>query len=117
METADVSLELKKEIQIRNLSFRYPDASENVLENISFTIPKNRSIAFIGPSGAGKTTLADIILGVLEPTAGQICVDGIDIQNCMSAWHKKYRIYSSVYILNGCFHQRECGFWNSGGTD
>ena len=106
VETADVSLELKKEIQIRNLSFRYPDASENVLENISFTIPKNRSIAFIGPSGAGKTTLADIILGVLEPTAGQICVDGIDIQNCMSAWHKNIGyIPQSIYFMDASIRE------------
>ena len=106
VETADVSLELKKEIQIRNLSFRYPDASENVLENISFTIPKNRSIAFIGPSGAGKTTLADIILGVLEPTAGQICVDGIDIQNCMSAWHKNIGyIPQSIYLMDASIRE------------
>lgn len=106
VETDDVSLELKKEIQIRNLSFRYPDASENVLENISFTIPKNRSIAFIGPSGAGKTTLADIILGVLEPTAGQICVDGIDIQNCMSAWHKNIGyIPQSIYLMDASIRE------------
>lgn len=106
VETADVSLELKKEIQIRNLSFRYPDASENVLENISFTIPKNRSIAFIGPSGAGKTTLADIILGVLEPTTGQICVDGIDIQNCMSAWHKNIGyIPQSIYLMDASIRE------------
>ena len=105
-ETADVSLELKKEIQIRNLSFRYPDASENVLENISFTIPKNRSIAFIGPSGAGKTTLADIILGVLEPTEGKICVDGIDIQNCMSAWHKNIGyIPQSIYLMDASIRE------------
>lgn len=105
-ETADVSLELKKEIQIRNLSFRYPDASENVLENISFTIPKNRSIAFIGPSGAGKTTLADIILGVLEPTEGQICVDGGDIQNCMSAWHKNIGyIPQSIYLMDASIRE------------
>ena len=104
--TADVSLELKKEIQIRNLSFRYPDASENVLENISFTIPKNRSIAFIGPSGAGKTTLADIILGVLEPTEGQICVDGGDIQNCMSAWHKNIGyIPQSIYLMDASIRE------------
>ena len=104
--TVDVSLELKKEIQIRNLSFRYPDASENVLENISFTIPKNRSIAFIGPSGAGKTTLADIILGVLEPTEGQICVDGGDIQNCMSAWHKNIGyIPQSIYLMDASIRE------------
>lgn len=106
VETADVNLELKKEIQIRNLSFRYPDASENVLENISFTIPKNRSIAFIGPSGAGKTTLADIILGVLEPTEGQICVDGIDIQSCMSAWHKNIGyIPQSIYLMDASIRE------------
>ena len=94
-------LVLEDEIQIKNLSFHYPDTSENVLENISFTISKNQSVAFIGPSGAGKTTLADIILGVMEPTEGEICVDGKNIQTCMSAWHKNIGyIPQNIYLMD-----------------
>lgn len=100
------SLKLQKEIQIKNLSFRYPDASECVLENINFTIQKNNSIALIGPSGAGKTTLADIILGVLEPTEGEICVDGTGIQDCLSAWHRNIGyIPQSIYLMNASIRE------------
>ena len=100
------SLKLQKEIQIKNLSFRYPDASECVLENINFTIQKNNSIALIGPSGAGKTTLADIILGVLEPTEGEICVDGTGVQDCLSAWHRNIGyIPQSIYLMNASIRE------------
>ena len=100
------SLKLQKEIQIKNLSFRYPDASECVLENINFTIQKNNSIALIGPSGAGKTTLADIILGVLEPTEGEICVDGTGIQDCLSAWHRNIGyIPQSIYLMDASIRE------------
>ncbi|MCR5093555.1 MAG: ATP-binding cassette domain-containing protein, partial [Lachnospiraceae bacterium] len=66
-------------IEVRDLSYRYPTGEKTVLEGLSLSIPKNRSVAFIGPSGAGKTTLADIILGVLTPAQGSVYVDGVDV--------------------------------------
>ncbi len=82
-------LNFNKEIELKNLSFHYPNVDYNVLENVNLTIQKNTSVAFVGPSGAGKTTLADIILGVLEPQQGVIKVDGVDIQKAMKVWHKE----------------------------
>lgn len=94
-------LELNDAIHIKNLSFSYPDADKNVLSNINFDIKKNQSVAFIGPSGAGKTTLADIILGILPPTSGEINVDERNIQNYMSAWHKNIGyIPQSIYLVD-----------------
>lgn len=88
-------------IHIRNISFRYPDAEENVLNHISFDILKNESMALIGPSGAGKTTLADIILGVLDPTDGSIYVDDKCIERNMKAWHRKIGyIPQSIYLMD-----------------
>lgn len=90
-----------KAIHIKNLSFRYPDAESNVLNNISFDIAKNESVAFIGPSGAGKTTLADIILGIMKPTEGEILVDNINIINNKHSWHKKIGyIPQNIYLMD-----------------
>ena len=79
---------LKHEIAIKNLAFVYPNSEEYIFKDVSFQIPKNKSVAFIGPSGAGKTTLADIILGVMNPTAGSIEADGVDIHENLHQWHQ-----------------------------
>lgn len=79
----------EKEIRVENVSFHYPGTEKNVFSNAGLVIPKNRSVAFIGPSGQGKTTMADIILGLLEPQEGHVTVDGTDIQKSMHAWQGK----------------------------
>lgn len=95
------TLGLKKSIKIEKLSFKYPDAENFVLQNVNFEIFKNKSTAFIGPSGAGKTTLADIILGALEPTEGCIWADTVNIQEHMNAWHKNLGyIPQSIYLMD-----------------
>jgi ATP-binding cassette subfamily B protein RaxB len=64
-------------IEAREVSFRYGPNEPFVLENVSFTIAPGDSIAFAGPSGCGKTTLLKLLSGLLEPTSGQILVDGV----------------------------------------
>lgn len=97
----NIDLKVTKEISIQELSFHYPDSEVNVLEKVSFSIKKNQSVAFIGPSGAGKTTLADIILGVLSPTEGEVNVDGLNIQKHMSSWHQSIGyIPQSIYLMD-----------------
>lgn len=77
------------DIEVKNLSFAYPSRPDRkILENVSITIPYNKSVAFVGPSGAGKTTLADLVLGVLDPDGGTITVGGIDVIKNKSTWHK-----------------------------
>lgn len=83
---ADV--QLQREITLQGVSFRYPEAQEDVLENVNLTIKKGESIAFIGPSGAGKTTVSDIILALLKPTEGHILMDGIDIEDLGGQWNR-----------------------------
>lgn len=73
-------------IKIKNLVFKYPETDQYILYNCSLTINKKEMVAFIGPSGAGKTTLIDVILGLLEPIAGNILVDGINIQDNLKSW-------------------------------
>lgn len=94
-------LSFEREILIHNVSFRYADASSDILDNVLLSIPKNKSIALIGPSGAGKTTLANIILGLLVPTRGSVEVDGTDIRNHLASWRKKIGyIPQNIYMLD-----------------
>lgn len=71
-----VRLAFEHAIEIRNLTYSYPMASAPSLDDVSLTIPRNSFVALTGATGAGKTTLADIILGLLEPSAGEISIDG-----------------------------------------
>lgn len=92
---------LNSEIKVENLEFSYPDTESPVLSNVSIQIPKNYSAAVIGPSGAGKTTFVDLILGILTPQKGDITVDGIDIHEGMRSWHDKIGyIPQTIYMLD-----------------
>ena len=62
-------------ITLREISFRYPGTSRPALEALSLTIPKNTSLGVIGPTGSGKSTLVDLLLGLYQPTAGEIVID------------------------------------------
>ena len=74
-------------IEVKDLVYAYPGTDTNVLEHVNMSIKKNESVGFIGPSGQGKTTLADLILGVLTPQSGEILVDGKNISEMMDRWH------------------------------
>lgn len=67
-------------ITIENITWKYEGGSEEVLEDLSLEIKKGQSVALIGHSGAGKTTLGDVVLGLLEPQKGRVCIDGTDIR-------------------------------------
>ena len=91
----------KKNIEIKELTFSYPEKEENVLENVSLTIQNHQSVALIGPSGAGKTTLADIILGILKPVKGAVYVDGVNIEDKPDEWRANLGyIPQSIYLMD-----------------
>ena len=62
-------------IVLREVGFRYPGASRPALDGLSLTVPKNSSVGVIGPTGSGKSTLVDLLLGLYHPTAGEILID------------------------------------------
>ena len=98
---AKEALPLKEKIQIQNLSYKYPEGEDFVLRDVNISIPKNKSIALVGPSGAGKTTLADLILGVLEPTKGNILIDEADAFTHLTAWQKNVGyIPQTIYLMD-----------------
>lgn len=78
------------EIEFRNVSFKYPDASEYVLHNISFTAHKGETVAFIGSTGSGKSTLVKLIPRFYDVTEGEVLVDGINVKEyTQEALHNK----------------------------
>lgn len=100
-QDAKEALPLKEKIQIQNLSYKYPEGEDFVLRDVNISIPKNKSIALVGPSGAGKTTLADLILGVLEPTKGNILIDETDAFAHLTAWQKNVGyIPQTIYLMD-----------------
>ncbi|MGX9460391.1 peptidase domain-containing ABC transporter [Shewanella sp. A14] len=67
------------QLQLENVSFRYSDNEQNVIDKVSFTINAHESVAIVGESGCGKTTIVKLMLGLLTPTQGRILLDGQDI--------------------------------------
>ncbi|WP_048717599.1 ABC transporter ATP-binding protein [Bacillus sp. 522_BSPC] len=71
------SFHLESAIECKNVSYRYKQAQDNwALSNINIAFPKNKTTAIVGPSGAGKTTLVDIVMGLLQPEEGKVFVNG-----------------------------------------
>lgn len=89
----------QESIKLENVCFRYPDTEDNILDSISISIPKGYSVGFIGPSGAGKTTIVDIILGLLKPDSGKVLVDGYDIHENRRSWQRNIGyIPQNIYL-------------------
>ncbi len=100
METQ--ALPFNRTIEIRNISFSYPNMEKRVLREVSFDIPKGAFVGIIGPSGAGKTTFVDIFLGLLSPTKGGVYVDGRDISTNLLGWQKLLSyVPQDIYLLDG----------------
>jgi ABC-type multidrug transport system fused ATPase/permease subunit len=79
-------LPLRERLELRDVTYTYPNAERPALTDISMTIPSKSTVGFVGSTGAGKTTVVDVILGLLVPQKGEITVDGVRItsENCLN---------------------------------
>lgn len=97
----EVELQFKKTVEINQVSFSYENDDAYVLKNFSLVIPKNQSIALVGLTGCGKTTLIDVILGLLHPESGSVKVDDVDINRNLSSWRRMIGyVPQSVFLLD-----------------
>ncbi|MFC8922696.1 ABC transporter ATP-binding protein [Cellulosimicrobium sp. NPDC057127] len=76
-------------IELRDVSFSYPGAASPAIDRVTLQIPAGSHVAFVGSSGAGKSTMVDLLLGLLEPTGGSIYVGGEDMRLVLDSWRSR----------------------------
>ncbi len=87
--------ELNGDVEFRDVSFRYPDGEDYVLEHFNLKVPKGTNIAIVGETGAGKSTLVNLVCRFYEPTKGQVLIDGRDARERSQLW-----LHSNIgYVL------------------
>lgn len=93
---------LKKIIEFRDISFRYPDSNEKVIDNFSLYISQGQSVALVGSSGSGKTTIAMLMLRFYDPQAGSILVDGCDLRDLDLEWFRQRTgiVFQDPFLFN-----------------
>ena len=97
-----VPIPFEKKIEFRNVCFAYQGNGESILHNVNFSLKKGSITALMGRSGAGKTTIADLLMGFLKPTSGEILIDGVALSDDnLSGWrHNLGYIPQEPLILN-----------------
>ena len=91
------------EIEFRDVSFRYPDGEEDILEHFDLHIPQGSNVAIVGETGAGKSTLVNLVCRFYEPTDGQVLIDGRDVKERSQLWlhsHLGY-VLQSPHLFSG----------------
>lgn len=95
------ALELKDKIELKHITFRYPDGDVNILTDAEMVVPKGKSVGIMGPSGAGKSTVVDILLGLLHANVGEILCDGANIFSNYESWLAQIGyIPQSIYLTD-----------------
>ncbi len=98
-QNKDEAWKLTEKIEVKNVTYHYPDGETNVIERADYVIKKGQTVAFIGASGAGKSTMADILLGLLKPQNGKIYADGMNVYKNLSTWQKEIGyIPQTIYL-------------------
>ena len=91
---------LEGEVTFKHVGFKYPDAADYVLEDVSFTVKKGETIAFIGSTGSGKSTLINLVPRFFDATEGEILIDGVDIKEyTQEALHNKIAYVPQKAVL------------------
>ena len=89
------------QVELKDVTYRYPGTSDPALQQLSLSLKKGQAIALIGKSGAGKTTLVDVILALLTPESGDIQVDGVSIYGNIRSWQNLVGyIPQSIFLMD-----------------
>jgi ATP-binding cassette subfamily C protein len=92
---------MQASLACENVSFGYEGGPPYALDNVSFTIERGQSVGIVGPTGAGKSTLVDVLLGLLPPTIGRVLIDGEPLEGRERSWQRQVGYVSQdVYLLD-----------------
>lgn len=92
-------LPFRTRLELECVSFRYPGSDRDALSEIDLAIARGESIGIVGPTGSGKTTLIDLLLGLLPPTLGRVSCDGLDVGQNLPAWQRNVGVVPQVVFL------------------
>lgn len=94
-------LKLERQIELNHISFHYPDSDKDIFTDAHMVVPRGKSVGIIGSSGAGKSTIVDILLGLLHAQTGEITCDGVDIFRNYESWLAQVGyIPQSIYLID-----------------
>ena len=102
--------DLNGDIEFKDVSFRYPDGDEMVLEHFNLKVPQGASVAIVGETGAGKSTLVNLVCRFFEPTEGQVLIDGRDARERSQLWlhsHIGY-VLQTPHLFTGTVRENLC---------
>lgn len=86
-------------IEVRDVSFSYPNADREVLHHVSLTVERGERVAIVGENGAGKSTLVKLIAGLYRPTSGQVLLDGVDLAEISTeSWHRQLAVLQQDHL-------------------
>jgi len=94
-------MKLDDKIALENITYAYPETDRKIFDKANMEIPVGKSVGVVGSSGAGKTTIIDVLLGLLVPSEGKVTCDGVNIQDDYAAWlHNIGYIAQNIYMLD-----------------
>jgi ABC-type multidrug transport system fused ATPase/permease subunit len=110
-DTAEISAS-PRVLRVKDVHFRYPGATEEVIRGMSLDIPLGSSIGIVGPSGAGKSTLIDLLLGLSQPSSGQIELDDKPLESVLRQWRGRVGyVPQRVALFDGTIAQNVALTW------
>jgi ATP-binding cassette, subfamily B, bacterial PglK len=108
-ERVSSPLPFQGSIRLDAVCFAYEQSDTDVLRDIDLVVHRGDSIGIVGPTGGGKSTLVDVILGLLQPTKGQVLVDGVDVHENTARWQRNVGVVpQTVFLIDGSLRQNIC---------
>ena len=96
-----VKAKFQEQIELKNVSFTYKDASKPALSRVDLVIQQGESIGIVGPSGAGKSTLVDVIIGLVRPSNGHMLIDRLKVDDLIEPWQKHIGyVPQDIYLMD-----------------
>lgn len=103
---SDTKLPVKKVIELKDITYAYPNTDKLIFDHADLSIPVGSSVGIVGTSGAGKSTVVDILLGLLKPQTGNIYADGVDVMQEYRSWIKNIGyIPQMIFMLDGTIRE------------